>query len=226
MSLRCDPHPAPGPVHDRPGSPASPAPPGEASLLVIAGSAEEGAVIAHTLAACPTFAAARIIAAPGDMPAFPAVAPGAQVRLLGFGGGAAAVLQWALLHPRRVARLCLVSADRYCLPRPELAWPLGMAGAPADWAAFLAIPATVIVGNRDTRSDPALTADPLITEHQGRNRLRRARIFHRDVIAYAASLGRPCALTLHAVHGISADFGRSVAEGDLLARAHRALLME
>ena len=74
--------------------------------------------------------------------------------------------------------------------------------------------------------DPALTADPLITDHQGRNRLRRARIFYRETIAYAASLGRPCALTLHAVHGISADFGRSVAEGDLLARAHRALLME
>lgn len=221
MSLSGDPPAAQFSGHDLPGCPAAAAAPGADGFVVFAGTNEEATLIAATFAASPAFAANRIIAATGNPPAVP---PGARLHLLGFGGGAAAAQQFALLHPRRVARLCLISADWYCLPRPDLVWPLGMAGAPADWPAFLAIPTTVIVGNRDTRVDAALSADPLITAHQGRNRLRRARIFARAVADHADGLGRPCTLRLLAVHGISGDFAGSLAEGDLIALAARALL--
>ncbi len=147
--------------------------------------------------------------------------------LFGFSGGAQMAHRFAMFHPERVTRLCVVSAGWYSLPRADLPYPYGIGGA--DGAAlvgpdFLHIPTTVIVGNRDTRVDASVRQDDMIDIHQGKNRLRRARCYTRAVAAYAESAGmanRPHLLTLH---GMSHDFNQCVAEGDLIAIAGEALL--
>lgn len=143
----------------------------------------------------------------------------ARVLLFGFSGGAQMAHRFAMFHPGRVERLCVVSAGWYAMPDPALAWPYGIgdgAGAPVVGTDFLDIPTTVIVGNRDTRVDASVRQDPEILEHQGRNRLRRARTYVRAVTAYAASLGKPARHRLLTLHGMSHDFTQCVTEGNLV----------
>jgi pimeloyl-ACP methyl ester carboxylesterase len=152
--------------------------------------------------------------------------PTASVSLFGFSGGAQMAHRFAMLHPRRVARLCVVSAGWYAMPDPAIPWPYGIGdgdGAARVGPEFLAIPTTVIVGNRDTRVDASVRQDALILEHQGRNRLRRARCFVRAAATYADRMGvarRPQLLTLH---GVSHDFAQCVAEGALIEIAAQKL---
>lgn len=147
--------------------------------------------------------------------------------LFGFSGGAQMAHRFAMFHPHRVARLCVVSAGWYSLPRADLRWPYGIgdaAGEPLVGPEFLDIPTTVIVGNRDTRVDASVRQDALLLEHQGRNRLRRARCYTRALAAHAASLGHPGRPQLLTLPGMSHDFNQCVAEGDLIAIAAQALL--
>ncbi|MFN4018902.1 MAG: hypothetical protein ACK4IC_00100 [Erythrobacter sp.] len=151
----------------------------------------------------------------------------ARVHLFGFSGGAQMAHRFAMYHPERVARLCVVSAGWYAMPDPALAWPYGIgdgAGAPLVGSGFLDIPTTVIVGNRDTRVDASVRQDPEIVERQGRNRLRRARCYVRAVAAYAETLGKPVRHRLRTLHGISHDFTQCVNDGDLVEIVAEALL--
>lgn len=151
----------------------------------------------------------------------------ARLRLFGFSGGAQMAHRFAMFHPQRVERLCVVSAGWYAMPDPALAWPYGIGdgtGAPLVAPDFLDIPTTVIVGNRDTRVDGSVRQDPEILEHQGRNRLRRARCYVRAVEAYAASLGKPARHRLLTLHGVSHDFTQCVNEGDLVEIVAQNLL--
>lgn len=153
--------------------------------------------------------------------------PAARVRLFGFSGGAQMAHRFAMFHPERVARLCVVSAGWYAMPDSTIVWPYGIGdgmGAAVVRSAFLDIPTTVIVGNRDTRVDASVRQDPVILEHQGRNRLRRARCYVRAVAAYAAACGKPARAALLTLHGVSHDFSQCVAEGDLIAVAADTLL--
>lgn len=154
--------------------------------------------------------------------------PKARISLFGFSGGAQMAHRFAMLHPDRVARLCVVSAGWYAMPDPAIAWPYGIgdgagAGAALVGPEFLDIPTTVIVGNRDTRVDASVRQDAQILEHQGRNRLRRARSFVRAA-AYAERIGTPRRPQLLTLHGVSHDFTQCVADGDLIAVAAKALL--
>lgn len=147
--------------------------------------------------------------------------------LFGFASGAQMAQRFALFHPQRVARLCVASAGWYCLPSTDLAYPYGIGdggGAALVGPGFLAIPTTVIVGNRDTRVSPRLRQDPPILEHQGRNRLRRARCYGRAVKTYAEAIGQRARVRVLAVHAISPDFAQSADEGDLIALAAQSLL--
>ncbi|OBV10238.1 hypothetical protein [Erythrobacter dokdonensis] len=145
--------------------------------------------------------------------------PVTRFRLFGFSGGAQMAHRFAMFHPERVERLCAVSAGWYSLPRTDLAYPYGIGngqGDPLVGPDFLDIPTTVIVGNRDTRVDESVRQDPEIVEHQGRNRLRRARCYVSAASAYADSLGRPGRPQILTLHGVSHDFTQCVAEGELL----------
>jgi predicted esterase len=153
--------------------------------------------------------------------------PTSRFALFGFSGGAQMAHRFAMVHPDRVSRLCVVSAGWYCLPRTDLPWPFGIGDdekAALVGPEFLDIPTTVIVGNRDTRVDTSVRQDAVIIAHQGRNRLRRARCYVREAAAFAdrfGKTGRPQLLTLP---GMSHDFTECVQEGDLIAIAAQNLL--
>ena len=211
-------------------------------VVALPGKSADAAAIAASFAAHPAFDATAIIApmlgeaesnhAPALIALLEHLAakfglPTARIRLFGFSTGALIAQRFALHHPARTERLCLVSADWFTMPDPALPWPFGIGGDHGEGTRvgpeFLAIPTTVIVGNRDTRIDPLVRQDPQILAHQGRNRLRRARCYVRALKAQAASLGLPARAECLALHGISPDFARSVAEGDLVALAAQNL---
>jgi pimeloyl-ACP methyl ester carboxylesterase len=233
-------HPAPAP--GIPGCFIAHPAAGQTTILALHGPDGDAAAIAASFAAHPALAATPIIAPvlseAGEDPVPSLIAlldhlaatlglPTARIGLFGFSTGALIAQRLALRYPERVARLCLVSAEWFTMPDPALAWPYGIggsAGAGPVGPDFLAIPTTVIVGNRDTRIDPLVRQDPEILAHQGRNRLRRARCYIRALKAHAASLGRPVQAECLALHGISPDFARSVAEGDLVTLAAQNLI--
>lgn len=211
--------------------------PGAAVVLAIPGTTDEADAMAESLFAHPAFARATIIVPlPGaswpdaELLDFTGTV-GAMIRLLGnlecdnggmigplclfgFGQGARTAQELALLHPGRMARLCLASAGWYAMPLPDLPPPYGISGNPGP--GFLDIPTTVIVGLRDTRVDAAVPQDALILAHQGRNRLRRARCYVRAATACAETHGIARRPTLVTRHGISPDFQQSVRDGGLL----------
>ena len=174
-----------------------------------------------------TRADAGLLALLDDLAAQGIIGAAAGFGLFGFSGGAQMAHRFAMLHPQRVERLCIVSAGWYCLPRTDLAWPYGIGDADGTAMVgpqFLDIPTTVIVGNRDTRVDSSVRQEPMITDHQGRNRLRRARSFVRAMAEHATREGRqsvPCLLTLP---GMSHDFTQCVVEGDLIGIVSQTLL--
>jgi len=147
--------------------------------------------------------------------------------LFGFSGGAQMAHRFAMFHPERVDRLCVVSAGWYSMPRADLAYPYGIGnadGAPVVAPAFLDIPTTVIVGNRDTRVDGSVRQDPLIDGYQGHNRLRRARCYVRAVQAYAEAMGKAVRPQLLTLPDVSHDFTQCVRDGNLIDEAAKALL--
>jgi len=147
--------------------------------------------------------------------------------LFGFSGGAQMAHRFALFHPRRVTRLCVVSAGWYSLPRADLPYPFGIGNADGTvmiGPEFLDIPTSVIVGNRDTRVDASVRQDDLIVAHQGKNRLRRARCYARALTDLAEATGAPERPKLMVLHGISHDFTQCVHEGNLIEIAAQALL--
>jgi pimeloyl-ACP methyl ester carboxylesterase len=229
---------------------------GQEVLVAVHGISRNAAEIAMRFAAHPAFAQTTIVAPlftkdgfgqyqqlqtrkPGQTAADTALialldtlAPelgdaAARFSLFGFSGGAQMAHRFAMLHPHKVKRLCVVSAGWYCLPRTDLPWPYGIGGIggePLVGPEFLDIPTTVIVGNRDTRVDASVRQEPLITDHQGRNRLRRARCYVRAVQAYAGSIGAASYPKLLTLHGMSHDFTQCVQEGNLIEIAAQNLL--
>ncbi len=147
--------------------------------------------------------------------------------LFGFSGGAQMAHRFAMFHPHRVRRLCVVSAGWYCMPHTDIAYPHGIGdgkGGAIVGPEFLDIPTTVIVGNRDTRVDASVRQDEIINLRQGRNRLRRARCYTRALRSYAQEQGKDSAPTLLTLPGMSHDFHQCVTEGGLLRIAAQALL--
>jgi pimeloyl-ACP methyl ester carboxylesterase len=230
--------------------------PGQEVLVAVHGISRNAAEIAMRFAAHPAFAQTTIIAPLFDKDRFGQYQqlevrrPGqtgadagliallddlasveglltTRVRLFGFSGGAQMAHRFAMFHPARVARLCVVSAGWYAMPDSTIVWPYGIGdgmGASVVGPDFLDIPTTVIVGNRDTRVDASVRQDPEILEHQGRNRLRRARCYVRALAAYAEACRKPARPKLLTLHGVSHDFSQCVTEGDLITVAADSLL--
>lgn len=147
--------------------------------------------------------------------------------LFGFSGGAQMAHRFAMFHPERVSKLCVVSAGWYSLPRADLPYPYGFGdadGALIVGQAFLDIPTAVIVGNRDTRVDASVRQDEMIVAHQGKNRLRRARNYVRALADLAEATGRPRGPELLVLPGISHDFTLCASEGNLIDIAAKVLL--
>jgi pimeloyl-ACP methyl ester carboxylesterase len=102
--------------------------------------------------------------------------------LTGFSGGAQFAHRFAMLHTEKIERLIVASAGWYSFPG-DAEFPYGLstpAGRQATEAlrknlpAFLAIPITVTVGERDDRLDPNTRSGDDIDRQQGRTRFERA----------------------------------------------------
>lgn len=142
-----------------------------------------------------------------------------RILLFGFSGGAQMAHRFAMFHPDKVARLCVVSAGWYCMPVPDLPYPYGIgndSGQPQVQARFVDIPTAVMVGNRDTRVDASVRQDALILQHQGRNRLRRARAWVRSVEKFGKMHGRPARIRLLTLPAMSHDFSDCARNGNLI----------
>lgn len=151
-----------------------------------------------------------------------------RIALFGFSGGAQMAHRFAMLHPARVARLCVASAGWYTLPDHNLAYPYGLGNMRPDGVAvaddFLDIPTTILVGERDTRIDESVRQDPEIIKHQGSHRLRRAKVWCRAMRFAATKAGRQGTFTLKMLPDVSHDFTASVRCGQLLPEVATALL--
>lgn len=102
-----------------------------------------------------------------------------QVFLFGYSGGAQFAHRYALAYPGRVAKLVLGAAGWYTFPDAGLKYPRGVAPTKSlpdisfDLDRFLAIPACVLIGERDIRQDIGLNKSAKIAAQQGATRLER-----------------------------------------------------
>jgi pimeloyl-ACP methyl ester carboxylesterase len=151
-----------------------------------------------------------------------------KMLLFGFSGGAQMAHRVMMLHPERVDRLCVASAGWYLLPDPDLPYPYGFGeGCPvaASGSAYLDVPTTVIVGDRDIRIDEAVCQDAMIVSRQGRNRLQRARAWIALLADRSRALGRAPRARLVTLESGTHDFGACAREAGLIDRAAEALLI-
>lgn len=150
-----------------------------------------------------------------------------KVMLFGFSGGAQMAHRLAMLQPSRVTRLCAVSAGWYLWPDRSLRYPLGMGeGCPSEATdeAYLEIPMTIIVGERDTRIDPSVRQDASIIALQGPDRVARASAWTSAIRDRAIALGKTPLARLVKLRNGTHDFGQCAREAALLDHAAQALM--
>lgn len=105
--------------------------------------------------------------------------PPGPAHFFGYSGGGQFVHRYAMLHPERVTRAVLAAPGWFTFPDEAAPFPLGLAAAGGRAAIaierFLAIPVSVIVGERDCERDAALNKSEIVDRAQGANRIERAR---------------------------------------------------
>lgn len=99
--------------------------------------------------------------------------------LFGYSGGGQFAHRYAMARPDRVSAYAVGAAGWYTFPDVQLAYPRGLKPCKSrpDMRLipnrFLRIPATVLVGERDTRADTALRKTGKLNGQQGKSRLER-----------------------------------------------------
>jgi poly(3-hydroxybutyrate) depolymerase len=99
--------------------------------------------------------------------------------LFGYSGGGQFAHRYAMAHPERVGAYAVGAAGWYTFPDLQLTYPRGLKPSKAmpDLQMvpkrFLAIPATVLVGDRDTHPGTALRKTNKVNGQQGASRLER-----------------------------------------------------
>lgn len=102
-----------------------------------------------------------------------------KLYLFGYSGGAQFVHRFAMAHPERVARYVLGAAGWYTFPDQTIKYPLGiraakkLPGVTFDPNRFLAVPAMVLVGERDNKQNGDMRDSSKLDALQGRSRLER-----------------------------------------------------
>jgi pimeloyl-ACP methyl ester carboxylesterase len=148
-----------------------------------------------------------------------------KVYLFGYSGGGQFAHRYAFTHPQRVAAFVIGAAGWYTFPDPARAYPQGLhnAGIEFDPRQFLRIPATVVVGEKDTRRDDALNTSHALDAHQGETRVERGRRWIAAMRAAASSHGHDTRYEFHILPGSDHSFLRSVRRGSLVQRVFESL---
>lgn len=116
------------------------------------------------------------------------------MHLLGFSGGAQFAHRYVYAWPDRFHTVTLVAAGWYTSLSSRRQFPIGQATTPRleglefDASALLRTPTHVLVGENDTERDPALRKRDWLDRRQGRDRLARARWFHRQLVRRSSRL--------------------------------------
>ena len=150
----------------------------------------------------------------------------ARFELFGYSGGAQFAHRFAMLHPHLLRRLSLAAAGWYTFPdAAPFPYGLGPRGAEGtDWGAmasarlaeFLALAATVVVGEDDDRPDEHTRRGEAIDRQQGTNRRARAGAWVAALGRAAAVRGLPApALRLRVLPGSGHDFTECMERGGL-----------
>ena len=96
-----------------------------------------------------------------------------KIRLFGFSGGGQFAHRYAMVNPDHVTRVVIGAAGWYTWPESSHKYPYGTApdsrleGVAFDPQKFLQVPACVLVGQWDIKSDPGLNMSEKIQHQQG-----------------------------------------------------------
>lgn len=152
-----------------------------------------------------------------------------KIHLFGHSGGGQFVHRYVMANPARVARFVVSAAGWYTYPDRERPFPFGIASSPFlpdlafDPEAFLRVPGTVFIGERDLGRGRSLRTTPLIDRAQGRNRVERAQAWVRAMNDEAARRGLPRPLDLQLLPSARHRFADVAGAGGAPARAFQCL---
>jgi pimeloyl-ACP methyl ester carboxylesterase len=152
-------------------------------------------------------------------------AQGDRFELFGFSGGAQFAHRFAMLHPRRVARLSVAAAGWYTFP-DAAAYPYGLGQPQGRWSEcaarmddalddFLRLPIGVCVGARDDVRDANTRSGAALDLQQGRDRRTRAVRWAEALSRAAARRGIDARAELALLPGCGHDFRRCIERGGL-----------
>jgi len=146
-------------------------------------------------------------------------ADNSRLYLFGYSGGGQFVHRYAMAHPGRVAGVAIGAAGWYTFPDFDCRYPRGTGSSRKlpdigfDPDKFLRIPACVLVGERDNRTDPSLNQSGPINEQQGCNRLQRGRRWIEAMQQAARSHGLTTPYRFHVLPKAGHSFQRCMLRG-------------
>lgn len=147
--------------------------------------------------------------------------------LFGYSGGAQFAHRFAMLYPHRIERLIAAAAGWYTMPDAATAFPAGLGAEPGrrlPWGprlatglgAFLQLPVTVLIGERDRFVDASTRSTPALDRQQGPHRRARAERWVEALEAAARARRLAPRVALRELPGCGHDFLECVARGGLV----------
>lgn len=154
-----------------------------------------------------------------------------RIYLFGFSGGAQFAHRYAMAYPHRVARAVIAAAGWYTFPDRRKRFPYGtrrsqdLPEVRFDPEAFLQVPMTVIVGDRDI-TDIDLRRTPRVNRQQGETRLERARNWVEAMRATARSYRLEPLVNLETIPGGDHGFAGLMQSCDLGGRVFASMFRD
>ena len=142
--------------------------------------------------------------------------------LFGYSGGGQFTHRYAMLHPDRIRAYAVGAAGWYTFPDPKRSYPRGIKPGPAvpvglhlNPQRFLAIPATVFVGERDVHPGTALRKTDKVNRQQGTSRFERGERWVEAMREAAKAQGVTGSFEFVKIPKCSHSFRRCMLKGDM-----------
>ena len=152
-----------------------------------------------------------------------------QLYMFGYSGGGQFVHRYAMAYPEQVASLVIGAAGWYTFPNPSRAFPYGIQAHRKlqdlhfDLEKFLHIPATVLVGERDTERDEALRKTQRLDREQGSSRFIRGQRWIAAMQDAAEARGINTRYQFESLPESDHSFSRCVRRGGLCGKVFQNL---